>query len=292
MSNVLLLRSPIQEPTDRYEAAFLFAGYHPISVPVLETVHINLDALERIVQAEPISKNYGGVILTSKRSCDALGAALQSMKDLPSDYRTGLALRTFLEAWSSVPFYVVGQGTGSALSELAESYASIGFKPTNIRGEDAGTGERLARFIVEDYSTRDNKLFYLTGDKNRDTIPKILKEGGVDFQSLQVYNTQGSSHFESNLENAIASAVSKDWWIAYFAPSAAEFVTPILRKHFDLRAYQPPSDSSQNGHPKVAAIGPVTLKFLHDTLNLHVEVVPPQPTPEDLVDAISIHDHK
>lgn len=42
--------------------------------------------------------------------------------------------------------------------------------------------------------------------------------------------------------------------------------------------------------PKIAAIGPTTSTFLHDSLNLRVDVISPKPTPEDLVTAIVAHD--
>lgn len=74
--------------------------------------------------------------------------------------------------------------------------------PTNIRGSESGNGEALARFIVNDLDRSGEKrkrLLYLTGDKNRDTLPKILHEAGVELDNVQVYETRGSPTFEKDL---------------------------------------------------------------------------------------------
>jgi len=71
MANVLLLRAPSAGEDDRYSAAFVSAGYHPVSAPVLETVSTNLSSLKAIVRAGPAAGNYDGVIVTSVRSCEA-----------------------------------------------------------------------------------------------------------------------------------------------------------------------------------------------------------------------------
>lgn len=85
---------------------------------------------------------------------------------------------------------------------------------------------------------------------------------------------------------------SSSWWIVFFAPSAAEFVAPILQKFFDL---PPCNDSPHNSGflPKLpanlATIGPTTCDFIHDKLKLEVAVCSDRPTPEDLTTGISKH---
>lgn len=106
-----------------------------------------------------------------------------------------------IEAWGSVPFYVVGQGTAAALAEIQHAHKCT----LDIRGGSSGTSEHLARFIVDDLrSTSTGKLLYLTGDKNRDVLPTILHENGIELFSLQVYKTQGSPTFEQLLSDAIS----------------------------------------------------------------------------------------
>lgn len=71
MTNVLFLRDPSRSPVDLYELAFKSSEYNPVSVPVLETVLINLDSLKSIVRDGPVRENYAGVIITSARACEA-----------------------------------------------------------------------------------------------------------------------------------------------------------------------------------------------------------------------------
>lgn len=59
----------------------------------------------------------------------------------------------------------------------------------------------MARFIVDDLESPDEKrLLYLTGDKNRDTLPKILRQAGIELDDVQVYETRGSPAFENDLK--------------------------------------------------------------------------------------------
>ena len=79
--------------------------------------------------------------------------------------------------------------------------------PKDIRGgSESGTGDRLARFILDDLpKTGTKKLLYLTGDKNKDTIPRILIDGGLELDSLKVYETHGSPNFLKDLGTVVKS---------------------------------------------------------------------------------------
>lgn len=86
----------------------------------------------------------------------------------------------------------------------------------DLRGAaETGTSERLANFIIEDLkdTTGGRTLFFLTGDKNRDTLPKVLQQGGFHLSSLQVYETHGSSAFPADLEEALDSNPSGELWL-------------------------------------------------------------------------------
>lgn len=104
------------------------------------------------------------------------------------------------EDWSAVPFYVVGTTTGNVLRKMPVSP----FTPSsqNIIGEGSGTGESLAELIIGDQGGRAAKLplLYLTGDKNRDGLPKLVRAGGLDLEPLQVYGTRGSQNFSMGVK--------------------------------------------------------------------------------------------
>ena len=106
-----------------------------------------------------------------------------------------------------MPFYVVGETTSAALSLIGTHYGNGRFVPKDIRGgSQTGKAESLAHFILKDLPDHDGaKLLYLTGDKNRDTLPKILAEGDVTLETLQVYKTRGSSTFPQDIKFALDS---------------------------------------------------------------------------------------
>ena len=87
MSNVLLLREPSQGVPDRYQTTLTSSGYRTICVPVLETVHTNLNALKDIIR-DP--KAFRGVIITSKRVCEAWKLALADLDESPPEDREGV----------------------------------------------------------------------------------------------------------------------------------------------------------------------------------------------------------
>ncbi|KAH6904409.1 tetrapyrrole biosynthesis, uroporphyrinogen III synthase [Coprinopsis sp. MPI-PUGE-AT-0042] len=269
MPNVLLFREPSTQ--DRYEQLFQdYPHYTAKSIPVLETVHCNIDSLSTHLLKD--YDQFSGVIITSKRSCDTLHESLQC-----SQQEDGISKA--LAHWSTVPFYVVGNATSSSLRAVQSSFEQHGFRDIVIRGEASGTGEQLIRFIVQEHPKTAKPLLYLTGDKNRDTVPTLLSEGGIAFRSLQVYETQPRKDFGEILNDAIeALPTDMPWWVVYFAPSSAQFVVPYIQNHTRLQ------------ETRIAAIGPVTSVFLEKDLHIPVHVVSPNPKPEDLVDAILAYD--
>ena len=182
--HVLLLREPSSPPeTDRYEAALSRASFHPLSLPVLETVLENLDSLSRIFRG---SDEVDGVIVTSARAVDACAHAGADID------------------WGNVRFYAVGPATAAQLARLP-------IPPRDVRGTESGTAERLAHYIVQD-AKRGERLLYLTGDKNRDTLPRVVREGlgGEEaLKELRVYATRVVENFEDALARTLEGATGK-----------------------------------------------------------------------------------
>ena len=111
--------------------------------------------------------------------------------------------------WTSVPFYAIGEATALAAAELRAALVPPRLLPGVTRGHaQSGTAEQLAHFILSDLSIPTDgstvrRLLYLTGDKNRDTLPNILTSAGIVLDVLQVYATHGSPSFPRDLKNAI-----------------------------------------------------------------------------------------
>ena len=72
----------------------------------------------------------------------------------------------------------------------------------DIRGQASGSASDLARFVVQDVrgvAGATLRMLYLTGDRNRDVVMRVLAEGGVGLETLRVYDTRESPQFETRL---------------------------------------------------------------------------------------------
>ncbi|KAL1756181.1 tetrapyrrole biosynthesis, uroporphyrinogen III synthase [Schizophyllum commune] len=280
-SSALLIRAPDAEKPDRYESAFSEAGFAVASVAALDTGFVNDESLDAAIRGR--ASEFDGVIVTSSRACEAWKRAVQRV--YPAEAKSS----TSENGWAITPFYAVGRATAVALRAIADSPAA----PRDIRGEESGTGEQLARFIVEDVAREDAerghpaRLLYLTGDKNRDTVPTILTEAGILFEPLQVYGTCGAPDFEQRLDEALAdlSPDSTEQWVVFFAPSSTDFALPYLHKRFELRREANSAFGTRKA-ARIAAIGPMSSDHIFRERLLHVDAVAAKPSPAQLVEAI------
>ncbi|KAF9045428.1 tetrapyrrole biosynthesis, uroporphyrinogen III synthase [Panaeolus papilionaceus] len=199
-----------------------------------------------------------------------------------------MAFTTRTERWTRIPFYVVGEGTASALEEAFRGNGHHTFT-LDIRGQKSGNAAVLAPFILNDVEQRPATLFYLSGDKNRDTIPRLLKEGGIELDTLQVYRTQAASSLGRMVSERVArySRSNEPWWIACFAPSSTLFAFSYLQQHFSFREIGQKTDVQKGLLPtRIAAIGPTTESCLKSDLSLCVDVTAAHPTAEALLSVI------
>ena len=102
MANVLLLRAPATDAPDKYEDALRARGYHPLSVPVLETVLVNLPELVQFVAAGPERSGLGGVIVTSARGCEAWRAVVSEL--VKNNVATDAGKRNIVQIHIVFPF--------------------------------------------------------------------------------------------------------------------------------------------------------------------------------------------
>ena len=52
--------------------------------------------------------------------------------------------------WKSIPFYVVGEATATALADLARQYNDSYYVTRNVLGgAESGTAEKLAHYILD-----------------------------------------------------------------------------------------------------------------------------------------------
>lgn len=233
--DVILLRSA--DDPDPYQSAFRQAGLRAICEPVLSFAFPNQAALrERLRRRE----QYAGVIATSPRVAVALDRVFSAEPEL-------------VESWRDASAYAVGPKTAARLQET-------GLRP---RGEETGTAEALARWIVDDAPAAP--LLFLCGNRRRDTLPDQLVEAGVSFEEQTVYETRPRNTLD-------LPSLSGEMWLAFFSPSGLEAVQQAAS--VDPSAY------------RIAAIGPTTAGALEDA-GLVVDAVAAEPAPDELVAAIT-----
>lgn len=301
-SHVLLLREPSYPlHSDPYHAQLSTKGYTPHSIPTLETQLLNLDDLAKAMSSS--EDPFDGVIMTSSRSAEAWSAAMTagSFKMDPYRYK-----------WSGVPFYVVGAKTASELLELLPEEC----RPPNfqIKGaEESGTAEKLADFILDTVGDRRQRILYLSGDKNRDTLPAKLKaaKSQIELVTITVYTTCEDHFLAKEIEDyatQLRSGLSQtsrlrsfpnvqsepepygveNIWIVFFAPSSSSYAIPYLKKYFRLPFLRcdniTPVDQLRRRALPVA-IGPTTASYLKD-IGLDVEIVATKPNAANLITAI------
>ncbi|EJD34884.1 tetrapyrrole biosynthesis, uroporphyrinogen III synthase [Auricularia subglabra TFB-10046 SS5] len=290
MTAVLLLKSPAEDlQQDPYQLELSARGFKPFFTPVLDTVFARQDELQNIIRAGPGS-TFSGVTVTSARAAEAWKIAAQAVA--AADPHLADA-----SGWSCTPFYAVGDSTARALTALATVLPRPLAPNTSLilGAAESGTGEALAHYIVDEYRRRNDPhgLLELVGDKNKDTLPSILRAAGISSQRLQVYGTGPSRTFERDLAHTVLRIPEGDAvWIVLFAPSATQFSLPFLEKHFILPGLGHQSEvSEQDGRrpTRLATIGPTTATFLRDKLSLDIAVAAPKPDAIQLAAALAAY---
>lgn len=198
MPDVILLRSPDDEPPDRYVDAFRTAGLEAVCEPVLQFRYPRQDVLHlRLSQRD----QYGGLVVTSPRALEAVEEVFRDDESVQ-------------QMWTMARTYTVGRRT-------AERARSLGLHP---RGEDTGGAADLLSVIETDSPSRP--LLFLSGNRRRDTLPDGLFNAGISFNELEVYRTDLRSNLVINGEPD---------WLVFFSPSGVE---AVRKNGVDARGYR------------------------------------------------------
>ncbi|KAL8848722.1 MAG: hypothetical protein Q9221_006266 [Calogaya cf. arnoldii] len=299
---ILFLKNPSAGHTDPYTSHFgsnplpsSRSAYEPLYVPVLEHTSSTapiLDMFSHFKQSfgpDLISTThfpYGGLIFTSQRAVEAFALALDSFR--PDNFHELGATPLGYLRQLAIPLYAVGPATARSLEEIRKKDMPCCW----IRGgEQAGTGELLAKLILEDYNDhwkgalaeQKKPLLFLTGAKHRDIVPATLMSASGDqrikVKTLVVYATSESPSFASEITNTLnVTSTAPIRWIVIFSPTGGESL---------LRALGWLSDSNNVNGPRrtnprtfIASIGPTTRDYMRTTCNLPVDVCAENPSPE------------
>jgi uroporphyrinogen-III synthase len=238
--DVILLRSA-DEP-DRYLSAFQRADMRAVCEPVLTFAFPNQEQLANHLED---ADRYAALVATSPR----VGTALDQLFSA----RDPLAAR-----WRGEPAFAVGPKTVGRLQEA-------GLVP---RGGDAGDAAALAEQITE--APLSGPLLFLSGNRRRDTLPNRLREAGLAFDELVVYETRP----RRDLALPLSRPPSESPWLVFFSPSGLEAVEQA-----------PSVDPDQLHDYRIAAIGPTTAGALEGA-GWSVAAVASEPSPDGLVEAL------
>lgn len=232
--DVILLRS--SEDPDPYVGAFEAVGIRAVCKPVLTFEFPNEEALRNRLRTPD---RYGGLVATSPR----VGWALHRVFDDEGTTHT---------QWEGRTAYAVGPKT-------ADEFRALSF---DVQAEEAGTAAELATEIAD--TNPQTPLLFLCGNRRMDALPNGLREAGIDFEELVVYETRARTDLS-------LPPPGEETWLSFFSPSGLEAVQQAEMGPLDEYRY--------------AAIGPTTASALQET-GITVEAVAESPTPEALVDAV------
>ena len=171
------------------------------SFPILthQTVHIN--ELEGIIhRVHERSTSFDGIVLPSQRAAQAYHDTCIRVYQQMASQGNHNNLSNTSSAWSNMPFYVVGPATAKYVREMTVPTA---FKPSHVRGEQAGNAESLARdVILKDIHTlgKPCEFLYLVGDKRSSSLLDTLRahHAPAALHELLVYETSKHPRFEAN----------------------------------------------------------------------------------------------
>ncbi|KAF2664512.1 tetrapyrrole biosynthesis, uroporphyrinogen III synthase [Microthyrium microscopicum] len=279
-TRVILLKT-VSKPTDRYEEVLGSIGYDPVFIPVLDHGLIDeaIDDIAGLILKGAFLSSFGGIIFTSQRAVEAFARVVEHLKqkheeELIQNLRSGTTL------------YVVGPATHRALKALDP--------PCPIRGEETGTGEALAAYILENYKATDGQgrrrsLLFLVGEQRRDIIPRTLQSNDlpvdrlIGVHEITVYKTIENAMFRGLFDTELARSVHQSRWVVVFSPSGCKTMLESLGMLDD-------STGKWNGQThqstKIATIGPTTRDYLVSEFGFTPDAVAKAPTPEGLRDAI------
>ena len=302
---ILLLKTR-SAPGDAYEELFATARdsleFEPAFVPVLEHAFEprGLERLRHLLRARGFGAApghpYGGLVFTSQRAVEAFSSVVadgpgESGGGGDGEGGNGTGGWPHLDG---VPVYSVGPATTRALRAVSCH------PPLRIFGEHTGSGDKLARFILDHYadwyaSRPGSKppLLFAVGEQRRDVVPRTLADAQlppdrrISVDELVVYGTGVMPTFREDLARALTSTADRPVrWVVVFSPTGCDAMLRELglldeaTGRARLRAAPGVEEESRRRGTYVATIGPTTRDYLFETFGFEPEVCAEQPSPE------------
>ncbi|PYH84212.1 putative uroporphyrinogen-III synthase [Aspergillus uvarum CBS 121591] len=309
---ILLLKTR-STPHDGYDDFFTSQNYSPAFIPVLEH-HFHTPNLQRVhdllvsggLSAGHPAQRYGGIIFTSQRAVEGFAQVLEGIDAQDPKELTPLTL----------PLYTVGPATHRSLSTLTTTY----LPNATLHGQDTGTGEVLAQFILSHYPAYPNStenpdgnhnstststadppaqtqtpnpnaharkpLLFLVGETRRDIIPKTLMdaalrpEARIPVHELVVYETGVMAGFEEAFGERVRALQKKHDPVWTVVFSPTGCEAMVRVLENVDAASSSSSPDTSNRKFFVATIGPTTRDYLRNRVGFEPDVCAEKPSPE------------
>lgn len=194
-----------------------------------------------------------------------------------------------------------------------------------VEGSEAGNGEELARMILVYFQSwplrlgrkkvsipngdgdgdeggsggganMNAKVLFLTGERRRDVVPRVLRDGGVEVEEVVVYGTQVDDGFEAEFGRVVRATEESGlrWVVVFSGQGAKEMLKGLGWLHDGIKGEsgkvkERDGCGGKDGSRRrtfVASIGRTTANYLETELGFKVDVCAEKPTPDALKEGI------
>ncbi|WVR03342.1 hypothetical protein IAU60_000333 [Kwoniella sp. DSM 27419] len=305
---VILFKTPSPDAEhDPYARCLATTSYRPVFVPVLDETYDGT-ALERILEGDGAEGHWEGVVITSRRGAEGWVRAVQDHLGSRVD-RKGKAKEELGEhddpSWDEVPLYTVGTASSDHLARSDLPHRYMPRLPTYAEGQQPPkSAAYLAPVILCRPPRKPDKGYgtYLVvrGDKSMDYLPDQLNSNGRRVKEVVVYSTTPAPGVSDRLASVDREGKG---WLAFFSPSGAKVVLPLLDPTGTKAQPAAPRAGSVPGQEeaqssrlrrlegdwtgwRVFVIGETTRRYLEDEQGIRVDAVGDSPNPGGLLAAI------
>ncbi|WWC57829.1 uncharacterized protein I303_100364 [Kwoniella dejecticola CBS 10117] len=284
--------------------------YDPTFIPVLEETYTTID-LVPIIEAGP--SKWEGVIITSRRGAEGW---VRAVSQIDSDSRKGKGKEkadASGENWDTIPLFTAGTASSQHLMDSQIPQGYIPRIPEDAHEDVPKSAIHLIPLILQTSPRSSSKdgykpYLFVRGDKSTDNLQDGLREHGRIVEEVMVYRTTPRGDILENLELFKRSRreEKRKGWLAFFSPSGAEVVWPLLDRRLLHHSSQSNEANSATeidddvgkagpdafwGGWKVCAIGETTKRYLEEK-GIKVDAVAEQPNPQGLLEAIRCPDEQ
>ena len=193
------------------------------------------------------------------------------------------------------PIFVVGPATHASVEALVEGHFLLGFFA--IVGQESGNGEALVEYILRyaggsgdcDGEGSVKRALFPTGEKRRDTVPRLLSEAGWVVDEVPCYETVTRGEFAQEFVGMLKKCDGVGVvWVVVFSPQGCKEMlwacgwmdveAKVMEEYRTPEGRRRQSEDRIRTWVRVMSIGPTTRQFLLDQFEFQVDSVAVAPS--------------